>query len=86
MHHFRFLCRFALAAILSVLVFPTLAEARFAVQSNTDSEIQFFNRSVNVNEDGTSIETIKLLVVDEQIAQSRRGRVAKTLLQSPLLS
>ena len=62
MRHFRVLCSFAWAAVFPVLVSPTPAEARFAVQSDAASEIEFFNRSVDVNEDGTSVETIELKV------------------------
>src|SRR5687767_12829811 len=61
MHCFSVLGTFGFFVAI-VITFSTSAEARFAVPSDASSVIQFFNRTVDVKEDGTSEETIELKV------------------------
>jgi transglutaminase-like putative cysteine protease len=54
--------RFKFFTFMLVLLGSTPLEARFATQKDAASEIQFFNRNIEVKEDGTLEEEIELKV------------------------
>jgi hypothetical protein len=54
--------RFLLVFTLFLQLFSSSSEARFAVQADATSEVQFFNRTTDIHEDGTYEELIEMKV------------------------